>query len=284
MLDYIIYVAVSFVIFGLVSGFFGARSRKNRPNSNNSNRSFSANEKRIRARYDAILSEFLKMEDKDVPISGTSYRFQINKKPFGSDFSNLKNEVSDHVLSLIKNESEKYNSLFNDYVDAIIANALTGEFGFSESDVIDILEEYLEQIYVLYLNYFVEGAIPHILNSNGNIDENYLVSKLREYNENASSIYRAYFVIHQQNNSGFFGGFSNDNQQTNNAHFAQENELISAYRTLGVSPSDSNDKIKKVYRGLAKKYHPDKNDSKEAKEMMAEINSAYTIIRKNRNF
>ncbi|KAJ3636374.1 hypothetical protein Zmor_004354 [Zophobas morio] len=103
-------------------------------------------------------------------------------------------------------------------------------------------------------------------------------------------MYRAYFVVpNQQQNSGFFGGsffggFAGGNYQREETSSPAENELAAAYRTLGVSASDSNDKIKKIYRGLAKKYHPDKNDSKEAKELMAEINNAYTIIRKNRNF
>lgn len=54
------------------------------------------------------------------------------------------------------------------------------------------------------------------------------------------------------------------------------------YEILGVSPSASDDEIKRAYRELAKKYHPDNyNDSPLAdlaEEKMKEINEAYDQI------
>ena len=51
------------------------------------------------------------------------------------------------------------------------------------------------------------------------------------------------------------------------------------YATLGVSASASQDEIKKQYRRLAKKYHPDANrDDPKAGERFKEISEAYTIL------
>lgn len=52
------------------------------------------------------------------------------------------------------------------------------------------------------------------------------------------------------------------------------------YEILGVSKSASADDLKKAYRKLAMKYHPDKNpDDKVAEEKFKEVSEAYDILR-----
>ena len=52
----------------------------------------------------------------------------------------------------------------------------------------------------------------------------------------------------------------------------------SLYETLEVSENASSDEIKKAYRKLARKYHPDVNKEKDAEEKFKEINAAYEVL------
>jgi len=52
----------------------------------------------------------------------------------------------------------------------------------------------------------------------------------------------------------------------------------SLYDTLEVSSNASEAEIKKAYRKLARKYHPDVNKDKDAEEKFKEINAAYEIL------
>ena len=59
------------------------------------------------------------------------------------------------------------------------------------------------------------------------------------------------------------------------------------YSVLGVSPSASDEEVKKAYRDLARRYHPDNYQNNPladlAEEKMKEINEAYDTITKQRS-
>lgn len=58
------------------------------------------------------------------------------------------------------------------------------------------------------------------------------------------------------------------------------------YQILGISPSASDDEVKKAYRELARKYHPDNYQNNPladlAEEKMKEVNEAYDQIQRQR--
>jgi curved DNA-binding protein len=51
------------------------------------------------------------------------------------------------------------------------------------------------------------------------------------------------------------------------------------YKVLGVDRKATQDEIKKTYRKLAMKYHPDQNQgNKQAEEKFKNINEAYEVL------
>jgi DnaJ like chaperone protein len=66
-------------------------------------------------------------------------------------------------------------------------------------------------------------------------------------------------------------------------------ETDSSYKILEIEPSSTNDEVKKAYRKMAMKYHPDKvihlgeDFRKTAEEKFKKVNDAYEKIKKERN-
>lgn len=74
------------------------------------------------------------------------------------------------------------------------------------------------------------------------------------------------------------------------AMFLNKNNIVNSYTILGLDESASDDDVKKAYRKIVKKYHPDKlvgvsNDVRNmAKTKFQSVKDAYEQIRKKRGF
>ena len=66
-------------------------------------------------------------------------------------------------------------------------------------------------------------------------------------------------------------------------------ETDSAYKILGIEPTATDEEVKKAYRQIAMKYHPDRvaylgeDHKKAAEEKFKKVNEAYELIKKERN-
>ena len=62
---------------------------------------------------------------------------------------------------------------------------------------------------------------------------------------------------------------------------ARNSSLPDYYKILDLPRNATQEEIKKKYRELAKKLHPDRSKNEKTKEIMAEINKAYEILSDN---
>lgn len=74
------------------------------------------------------------------------------------------------------------------------------------------------------------------------------------------------------------------------APYTKQQDTNWAYKTLGIEPTATDEEIKKAYRKMAMKYHPDKltglgEDVKKAgEEKFRSVKEAYDFLKKQRNF
>ena len=89
--------------------------------------------------------------------------------------------------------------------------------------------------------------------------------------------------------SGYsYSQYDNSSHGNDNRSSYRSHTLHDDYKILGISPDASDDEVKKAYRTLAKKYHPDRvahlgdDMRKQAEEKFAKLSDAYDNIKKER--
>ncbi len=94
-------------------------------------------------------------------------------------------------------------------------------------------------------------------------------------------------IMSRHINSGFGGGYQETNYGSYNNGSGQTQKK-DPYNVLGIERTASDDEVKKAYRRLAMKYHPDKVEGmgeemkKNAETQFREINEAYETIKAER--
>ena len=234
--------------------------------------------KKINERFNVFSDEFTKKEDKFVAIKdANNTRVHFKVFPFYTSFEELIDIVPNKKRDLLTDKSKHFSEITLQYLEGIISNSLSGKFGYTDDDIYNILVEFTENAYLFYLDIFVSDLIPKIINENPNQDVCDVY--VHKFNEALRDNYISYFQRQksQSDDQNQYGDFSFDIEKDNK-------ELEEAYNTLGVKMNAPEEEIKNAYRSLAKQYHPDKNKDPKAKETMAEINSAFTLIQEKKGF
>ena len=63
-----------------------------------------------------------------------------------------------------------------------------------------------------------------------------------------------------------------------NSSFSKDDSDECYYKTLGISRNATKKEVKKAFKKLSKKYHPDVSKEKNATQIFAKVNEAYEVL------
>lgn len=120
------------------------------------------------------------------------------------------------------------------------------------------------------------------------IDTLFNAGRSRRTRRNTNSSYRNSYEGEEfgQTNqgTGYQGGYQNNDHYDSAMNSNSKSLLDEAYSVFGLTSKASDEEVKKKYRELAKKYHPDKNMGDiEAQAEMTKINNAYERIMESKH-
>lgn len=147
---------------------------------------------------------------------------------------------------------------------------------------LNITSQEYKSIYMLFMKKYKQGYY----NGERSQQSSYYNNNESKYNNSSSgSNNNSYNRSSKSNSSGYNSGYSNSNSNSNNYRRSSGISVNEAYDILGVAGNASDAEIKKAYRVLAMKYHPDNAAAlgeeavRQSTESMKKINEAWDVVK-----
>jgi len=247
-------------------------------------------------------------QNKLVHVNSYNYNEMYEDYPLVSNFNLTKEQFKKLNISLSKQkEIEKYFAVMNKFITRSNTHYLDGFYDFFNRIPLPMempdVQERCWQYYNVFLDnyetiintYIYNDALTLLLDfGTDKINDKQLSNGYTEVIKSATiqldSLFRQLQMqlvndLTQQSQQRYqrYQGSQGQRRFYDQAVNEEAKKLTEAYETLGVKVDATDDEIKKAYKKLAIKYHPDRNKEPDAKEKMQKINAAYTLIKKERN-